>query len=311
MNLASLDLNLLLVFDAVMAERHVTRAAERVGLSQPAVSNALSRLRHRLKDELFVRSSGGMRPTARAIELAEPVRRALAELEQALDQSAFDPSTARRAFRIATNDYCVAALMPALVRALTERAPGVDLHCMPTGGRGLALLDDGAADFAISAFDDLPDRFGSALLFRDTFACVMRKGHELASAPLTLERYAAASHLLVSLRGDPRGFVDTALARRGLTRRIGMTVNQFAVAPSIIAASDMIMTMPRRMACLYVPLHDLHVTDPPLETPAPIGFSSAIMVWHQRLSDHPAHRWFRDAVVEVAGEAEAPTGAPA
>jgi DNA-binding transcriptional LysR family regulator len=297
MNLRRLDLNLLVIFDALMAERNVTRAANRIGLSQPAVSNALSRLRHYLKDELFIRSPDGMRPTPRALELASEVHNALATLESALDPASFDPATAARSFTIDTTDYMASTVITPLMCRLAEEAPGIDVRLVPPSGRALERLEAGETDFAIGAYGEVPERYGRVQLDDNVFVVVMRAGNALASGRFSLQRYAAAKHLLVTPRGDAVGFVDEELARAGLERRIALTVNQFSVAPAIIAKSDLIATLPKRVADFYTPLFNLAMRASPFGTPA--QFRSIDLVWHKRLGKHAAYAWFRDLLRTV------------
>ena len=298
MNLAGFDLNLLLVFDAVMRERHVTRAGERIGMSQPAVSNALNRLRHLLKDDVFLRGSDGMRPTYRALELAGPVRDALQNLETALDSSPFDPKTARRSFAVGTNDYALPTLMPELAARLEKEAPGITIRLVSSAGQTFDMLDMQSIDVGISAFSTIPERFGSAELIDDRYVLIMRKLHPLAQGDLSLADYAGARHLLVSPRGDSRGFVDDALDERGLERQIAMTVTSFSSAPGLLAASDLILAMPERIAKSVAPIYGLTMRPAPF--PGPKAYSSAILVWHRRLADHPAHLWFRQVLQDLA-----------
>ncbi len=301
MNVNSLDLNLLRVFDAVLAERNVTRAAERLYLSQPAVSHALTRLRHAVGDDLFVKVPGGVRPTPRARELGAPVNEALAALEQALNPPEFDPATSTRSFRIATHDYLTTVLMADLAAHLAALAPGVSVRLRPTEGRALEMLDQQEADMAISAFGVLPERFDEQVLLRDRYVCVMRAGHPLAAARLTVGRFARARHLLISPRGDERGFVDTALAARGLSRRVAMIVNQFAPALGIVAASDLVLTVPERVVAGAADPSALHIAPCPVDTPD--TFTKTSVVWHRRLGRHPALAWLRETLVQVAGDA--------
>lgn len=299
MNLRRLDLNLLVVFDALMTDRNVTRAGERVGLSQPAMSNALSRLRAYFKDDLFVRGPDGMRPTPRATELAPGIHAALGTIDAALDPVRFDPAEAVRTFRIETNDYVVATYLPQLMALLAREAPGVDVRVTPQTGLTFERLDAQDIDFGISAFGDPPERFGSQALAEDVYVVLMRKRHPLADQNLTLNRYAAAQHLLVSPRGDPRGFVDTALAEKGLTRRVALTVNQFSSAAPVVARTDLIVTIPKRIADLMVPAFGL--TEKPSPVPGPRAFSAIAVIWHKRLGEHPAYVWFRDALKRAVG----------
>lgn len=297
MNIQSLDLNLLRVFDAVMEERNVSRAAERLFMSQPAVSHALSRLRHSAKDELFVKSSGGMMPTPRAVELAVPVHDALSMLENAFNPPEFDPETSNRVFRIATHDYFTSVIAVDLAALLSNVAPGVSIRLKPTEGRALEMLDLQEADVAVSAFGELPDRFEETKLFEDRYVCVVRKAHLLAKGRMTLKKFASARHLLISPRGDERGFVDTALAREGLTRHVGMIVNQFASAPGIVAESDLVLTAPERIAIQAVEKHGCVLKPCPIE--APEAFTKTSVIRHKRLGNHPAIDWLCDLMVDV------------
>jgi len=290
MNLSGFDLNLLLVFDAVMRERHVTRAGDRIGMSQPAMSNALNRLRHHLKDNLFVRGSDGMRPTSRALELAEPVRNALQNLETVLESQKFDPRTAKRTFAIGTNDYAVPTLMPLVAARLEQEAPGISIRLLSSAGQTFEMLDAQEIDIGISAFGAIPERFGQAELFQDDYVLTMRIGHPLATSELSVADYSEARHLLVSPKGE--------LAEKGLTRHITMTVTSFSSAPGVLAASDMILAMPRRIAETFAPIYGLVTRKAPFAGPK--SYSSATLVWHDRLANHPAHHWFRDVLISTA-----------
>lgn len=293
----NLDLNLLRVFDAVMQDRNVTRASERLFLSQPAVSHALTRLRHALKDDLFVKVPGGVRPTPRALDLAAPIGAALLALEEALSPADFDPASSNRRFRVATHDYLVTVLMADLAAHLTVTAPHVGIHVLPTEGRALEMLDQQEADIAISAFGELPARFESLPLFQDEYVCLMRADHPLATGRLTVKRFAAARHLLISPRGDARGFVDTALAARGMTRHVAMIINQFSPAAGIVAASDLVLTVPARIARRSAEPFGLRMKDCPV--PVPESFTETSVAWHRRLGEHPANRWLRQALQAV------------
>ncbi len=300
MNVNALDLNLLRVFDAVMAEGNVTRAAERLFLSQPATSHALGRLRHLLKDDLFVKVPGGVRPTPRALELAEPVHAALSTLEQAFNPTEFDPAASTRVIRLATHDYFTTLLMDDVAAYLAEHAPGISLRLHPMAGRALEMLDLQEVDMAISAFGELPERFAKTELFRDRYVCLVRRGHPLAGGKLTIQRFAAARHLLVSPRGDERGFVDTSLAGEGLTRHVAMIINHFAPAGRIVAGSDLVLTASERLARVLCAEQELVMLPCPLDTPA--AFSSSEVIWHRRLGEHPALAWFRGVLAKLAAE---------
>jgi len=297
MNLRSFDLNLLVVFDAIYREGSVTRAADKVGLSQPATSNVLTRLRGHLKDELFLRGPEGLRPTPRAMELAPQLHAILTELEHMLESQAFNPATARRSVTIAAVDYFSVVVAPALLGIIAREAPGVRVQIVPSVGRSLEALDQGEIDFAAASLDDVPERFGCSRLIEDRYACLVRKGHPLVDKGLDVRQYAQASHLLVSPRGDARGFVDDELAKTGLTRNVGLVIDHFAAALPIVAKSDLILTAPVLM--LNQLKRSEHVVlDSPVETP--IRFRYLDLIWHERLSRHPAQEWLRQVIFRAA-----------
>ena len=268
-----------------------------IGLSQPAVSRALTRLRHHMKDELFIRSPSGLRPTPRAEELAQPVRRALSILELALDPVEFDPNTSSWTFTLVVNDYVAGVLLPDVVHYLSSKAPNVNLRLFPSTGRSLDMLDQQQADFAITPLGEIPDRFDRVDLTDASFVLIMRKDHDLAQGTVTLKRFAKAPHLLFSIRGDDRGFVDTALEKHGLSRRVAMTINQVSIGPAIVASSNMVMIAPRELAEKLAPIYDLAVREPPIQGPPLTARVS--LIWNKRLASHPAHDWFRKILVEI------------
>lgn len=294
-----LDLNLLQVFDAVMTEGHVTRAAARLAMTQPAVSNALKRLRHVLKDELFVKVPGGVRPTPKAAQLWPPVRDALGQLRATLAPADFDPGTARASFALSMTDLIAHLITPRLYPAIAAEAPRVDLRTAPYFvGLSPQSLEKGDIDLAIGAFSEIGPRLKTRRLWTDRYMCVMRKHHPLAAAPLTLERFCAADHLLVSLSGDALGIVDGLLAERGLERRVALTVNQFAVAAKVLPECDLVATLPLRFAEEMNLQDRLAVREPPLDI-RPLHIN---LLWHERDDRNPAHQWLRTTLVRLCGE---------
>ena len=299
MNLAHVDLNLLVAFDALMVERHVTRAGQRIGLSQPAMSAALNRLRHLANDELFIRQPDGMHPTARAEEIAGPIRRALENIHGTLYPQAFEPARAERTFRIALNDFGASVLLPPLVKRLSLLAPGVDLRALPANDeRAIEMLDRGHVDIAVGSFDKAPSgRFEFEILFQSAFTCVVRNDHPAtARAPVSLEEFAELPHLLFSQTGDATGFVDTVLAKVGLRRRVAVTVPHFLVAPFVLAQSDMVATLPTRLVEDFAGLAGLSVIE------APVGLPEfpCTLLWTRRAGVAAAHAWFRHQIAEAA-----------
>jgi DNA-binding transcriptional LysR family regulator len=311
-NLHTFDLNLLKVFDEVMAERSLTKAAKRLALTQPAVSNALRRLREALGDELLVRNGRGLEPTARGLELWPSVREALNGLQAVLAPSVFHPATADNAFVLTMADATAAELMPGLVAVLGAEATGVSLRIVPLTTRDpLKLLDEGQADLAIGHFPaalaDMSARaqVGESVaymhrrLFQGEYVCVMRQDHPFANGPLTLNRYCSARHMLVSFSGRAFGFVDESLALVGRTRRVVLTVNQFFTAGQVVAHSDLLTVLPR---------HFIHVTgfaDQLLqrELPFEVPVIQVDALWHQRHDGSSAHIWLRSKVMALADKA--------
>lgn len=297
MNLRSLDLNLLVVFDALMRERHVTRAANVIGLSQPAFSNALTRLRERLGDELFIRTPEGMRPTAWALELTGPISTALTDIQRALDGATFDPPTSKRRFTIATPDYATITLFPRLLRRLQTEAPDIILQAITPSMHYGEYLDTQHADIALLNWPDPPERFQSEILFHEDWVCVMRSDHPMVGKRPTLDRYSNVKHLLISPKGERRNWVDDALAEHGRTRHVAYTMPTYGPAPLILETTDFVLTCPESIGREFNERTGMLVSKCPLETP--FSIKNIHMVWHSRLGNHPAHSWLRDLLREV------------
>ena len=311
-NFRTLDLNLLRVFDEVMAERSLTRAAHNLSMSQPAVSNAMRRLRETLGDELVRRSGYGVEPTARAQTLWPPVREALRQLQESLSPREFAPASSRDTFVLAMADATAAELMPGLIAIIEADAPGVSMRVLPLTTRDpRQLLNDEAMDLAVGHFPavlaDLtareqagqPVAFAHQRLYDGEYVCVMRSGHPLARGPLTLKRYCAAHHLLVSFSGRPFGFIDEALASLGEKRRIVLTVNQFFTAGQVVAQSDLLTVLPRHFVRVTGMQGELVLRDLPFDAPA----VHVDALWHRRAEQHSAHAWLRLAVAASATKA--------
>lgn len=289
-NLGAVDMNLLVALDALLAEQSVTRAARRVGLTQPAMSHALSRLRELLGDPLFVRTRAGMEPTARALALAPTLSRSLADIERAIaEPPRFEPAIAKRVFSIATTDYTEFILLPSLVPRLVREAPGVDLH-VRNAPNGLSELEQGTLDVVIRpSLAATKAGIHSEPLFEERFVCVVRRGHPLAKRKLTLDRYCRAAHVLVSPHGPRSGFVDEQLEKVGRSRRVSLVLQHFLVAPHVIASTDLIATVGERIARAFERMLGLAVLALPLEVP-PLALSQ---FWHERQQHDPALLWLR------------------
>jgi DNA-binding transcriptional LysR family regulator len=308
MNLQSFDLNLLLAFESLMIERNVTRAAKRIGLSQPAMSNALSRLRRTFDDPLLVRTPEGMSPTAAAHSLIIPVRAALAHLRAALEEKpAFDPTASKRTFHLSTSDHVEMTLIAPLVTKVLAKANRVSLRLIrprsvfqPPAAQVLA----DSIDMAIGFFPDvtaLDASIHSEVLWEESSVVFARKAHPRIRGKLSLRQFAAEHHAAVFYKTEGQGFIDTLLEQKGLTRRAAVIVPHFASIPFVVAASDLIATVPARTADLFASQLKLQVLPVPIAIP-PFRMT---MLWHERMEADLAHAWLRVLIVETALEAKA------
>ncbi len=310
MDLHGIDLNLLVAFDALMAERSVTRAGARIGRTQPAMSAALSRLRSLLRDDLFVRGGKGLQPTLRALELAEPLGRALGDIQRTLEfTQVFEPRSSTVSFNLGLSEHPTFVLLPRLVERLRDVAPGVTLRIRSFTARDDAatMLDEGAIDLAIG----VPSTIGAGRiltrpLFEERFVCIVRERHATAGATLDLEVFLSLAHLLVSPENERFGHVDTALAKLGLKRRLALTLPTMYAAPILIARPDMIATLMGGVVAASGYASELRVLDPPLELD-PVAF---VLSWHKRNDSHPAQRWFRDYIASLPGLSVQPARSP-
>lgn len=296
--LSATDLNLFVAFDALVTEGNVTRAAERVGLTQPAMSHALARLRKLVDDPLFVRTSQGMSPTPRALELAPTIRRALGEIDSALNErDSFEPRAAHRLFTLASVDFGSLVVLPPLLARVREEAPGVDLLVRPLRNETIEeQLAEGEVDVALGVlYDDAPPWMIQKRLFDERFVCLVREGHPTVRGPISLDEYVALEHALIAPRGKQGGHVDRALARLGKKRRVVLTVPHFLVAPILVARSDLVLTLPERVARAFAGMLPLRTVEPPLDVE---GFSVSAF-WHERQARDPAHAWLRSVIVDV------------
>ena len=301
MNFAALDLNLLRVFSAMMIERSTVRAGERVGLSQPAVSSALGRLRKILSDELFVRDGHRMVPTTKALALEGPIKAALQQIEDALSSAlGFDPLTADRNFVIAGSDYISTFLMPQLARTAASEAPGVTLQLLDfPPSQVFSLLSDGKVDVAVDRGMDPPDWIRQETLFRSFVVCIARKNHLVLSsngnAPgqrIPPEIYCAIPQVILSTDGSKTGSMQQALGRLGFSRRVAMTVPHFQAVALAAAGGDLLGNVPVQFARYSARLLDLDLYLPPV--PPPIV--EMRMYWHRRIDRDPAQAWLRSRV---------------
>jgi DNA-binding transcriptional LysR family regulator len=300
MNVAAVNLNLLPVLDALLTERSVSRAGVRLGLSQPAVSNALGQLRALIGDPLLVRRGGGMIPTERALALVEPVRAAMAAIAQSLaPAAAFDPATATRDFVIVTNDFVAFAMLPRLLARLQREAPGVRLHVRAFQEHVVPPdLARGDADLVLGFSRALPPGHEGTDLFADHFVFVARQGHPRVHGRITLATYTKLSHVLVSHEPNARGIVDDALAQRGLSRQVVLRLSHFLLVPAVIAGTDYVAALSEAVARPFARSLPLQLLKMPLD----VGTGTVRMIWHERTTASPPHAWFRRVVQQVGNK---------
>jgi DNA-binding transcriptional LysR family regulator len=295
--LADVDLNLLLALDALLRERSVTRAGAALGLSQPATSHALAHLRELFGDELLVRRSNDMEPTALAESLVAPLADVLERIEDLLWQDrVFDPATAERELVVAMTDFVEATLLPVALAQLAI-GPRVRLRLRPLGSElPERALADGEIDLAIGTILLPPATMRVSKIYRDGFVAVVRRGHPCLAAAMTAASYAALDHVLITTPGDGPGMVDIALEAIGLRRNVVLRTSHFLTVVPLLAATDLICTMPARIARASGQHHDVVMFEPPVDVP---GFDVA-MYWHPRRDRDPAARWLRDKLRAAA-----------
>lgn len=299
-NVSAIDLNLLVALQALLKERSVTRAAEVVGLSQPAMSHALKRLREEFGDPLLVRSGRGMVLTPRGEELLEPLGKALREVECLFHPPReFVAAQSEQTFVIGANDYAQFVILPRLLECLSELAPGINVRVRELGRHPWATrLESGELDFVLTL--GRPESVAETLYRRDLFQleleCMVRLGNSQVGEVLTLEQYTQLSHVLISQDGDDSGVVDWTLAELGLKRRVAVVVPHFLIAPHIVARTDLILTTARSVARIFSDVLPVRLLAPPLE----LGRGTVSLVWHPRMHADAGHKWMRSQIVHVS-----------
>ncbi|WP_028207630.1 LysR family transcriptional regulator [Paraburkholderia nodosa] len=300
MDFHGIDLNLLAAFDALMSECNVTRAATQVGVSQPAMSAALSRLRRLFGDPLFLRSSDGLLPTPRARELAGPISRALREIEATLvKKPEFVPGNAALTFNLGLSDYPAHVFLPALLQAVGQQAPGISINVRAFTDRDHAvdLLDAGVVDAAIGVMPTHPEgRILTRPILRDEFVTIIASDHPAARRGMNMKTYLALPHVLVSPEGDRHGLVDQALAQQGKQRTLALTLPQMFAVPAVVARTAMAATVMRRVALNSPAGRQLALFPPPVALPE-IVFH---LIWHRRSDANPAQQWLRTLIESIA-----------
>jgi len=311
MDLIGVDLNLLVAFDALMDERSVTRAANRLRLSQPGMSNTLARLRKLFDDPLLVRDGLTLVPTPRADALRQPVSDALAIIGGALAQrTGFDPAQDRATWTVSCSDYSLLMLIGPLVRRLAAEAPGVTIRVLPRAPDPVRLLRDATADLVIEPAEIMPDaQLASKRLFADRWLCcvwagnaaVGNAGNSAGGDRMTLDAYLRLGHLVYSMgRGQPASIVDQHLERSGLPRRIEFTVESFLLAPFLLEGTDLVTVVPERAVPHLRRTAAIRLLEPPVPLPA----ITEMLWWHPRHTATPAHAWIRARIAEIAAELE-------
>ena len=297
MNIDEFDLNLLVVFDAVLAEASISRAAKRLGLSQPAVSNALTRLRKATDDRLFVRLANGMAPTPYAQGIADPIRQALASIRSSLGASnQFDAATSQRSFAIYLTDLGEAYFLPQLLARLSRVAPGVHIRTLPMPPEAAQeSLRNGAVDLAIGNLPDFRAGFYQQRLFRDHYVCVVRHGHPKIGERITARQFAAAAHAIVTPGGWGHGIIERKLLEHGLEQRIALRMQNFLVLPSIIATTDLVAIVPHSVGSQLSRHIDVKLLPLPIAIPA----FNIKQCWHERFHDDKGNRWLRQQFAEL------------
>ncbi len=300
-NISETNLRLFLVLDALLIESSVTRAAKRLHLTQPAVSHALKQLRELYKDELFVRNADGLAPTPLALSLAPMLRSGLNQLERTLQSDAeFEPATSRRRFSLATVDYPLVTGIAPLMKRLASEAPNVDVRILPVAADLHARLVSGNLDTVLAGGEveqqmALDKTLMKTRFISEDFVCILRQGHPALRRKFDLDAYCGLGHVLVSTGGADTGFVDSALGKLGKSRRVALTVPAFVGAPTIVAGTDLISTVPRAIG-EFGRDHFGTVMRP---TPLAMPRADAYIWWHQRFQNDPGHRWWRRMLVEA------------
>ena len=298
-NLRTFDLNLLVAFDVLMRELNVTRAAEHMFITQSAMSHILHRLRQQLDDPLLVKTPTGMKPTERALAMIGPVRALLSEMEQLIQPPLeFEANTSQRRFVLAATDYMEFLLIPKLSGLIDQMAPGIDIHVKRTESSfPVAQLENGSLDVVLGFESVLnpPAHLNCHLLFSDRMACMVRQNHPLIRKAPSLEEYVSVPHMLISRTGSNMGVIDQKLTELGLDRRIKLIVPHFLSAPLIVAETDMVLSLPYRIAEQFKRFAPLEIFPVPIELPV----YDLCMIWHPLYDKDPAHLWLRDKIIAI------------
>jgi len=296
MELKDIDLNLLVVFNQMLMERKVSGAAEKLGLTQPAVSNALNRLRKLLGDELFLRTTRGMEPTPYARQLAEPIAYALGTIQDTLNfRSTFDPASSTRTFTVGMTDIGEIYFLPRLMELTARVAPGVSINTVRNTAVNLRdEMETGHVDLAIGLLPQLSAGFFQRRLFTQKYVCMFRRGHELDGRKLTLEAFRKADHVVAVSAGTGHGVVDEFMKKKGIERKIRLTVPHFVAVGHILQSTDMIATVPERYAAECLDPFNLKAVNHPVALPK----TGINLFWHAKFHREPSNQWLRNLIFE-------------
>ncbi len=298
--LRNFDINLLVAFKALMRERIVSRAAEKMFITQSVLSHVLHRLRQQLDDPVLVKTSRGMQPTERALSLIEPVEKVLHEIEGLIQhQTSFDPATSMRRFVLAATDYLEFLLLPPLINHIIPMAPGVDIHVQRTPPEfPIESLENNTVDMVLGfeVMLSTPAQFHRHTLFDDRMVCVVRNDHPLAAdGELSMDQYLTANHMLISRTGSNLGLIDDWLAKRKLERRVGLIVPHFLSAPLVVAQTDYVLSLPLRIGQQFTSFAPLKILALPFQLPV----FNLVMIWHPLRDKEPGHLWLRKQIINV------------
>ncbi len=294
MNINSFDLNLLIIFRALFEEKNVTKASIKVGITQPAMSNALNRLRYLVKDELFIRGPKGMRPTQRAVELSGPIKLALSNIELSLSSANFDPLTSKKLFKFTISDDVAPLIIPNLISFLVKNSPNSSL-CISSeqGEEAIKLIDSGEIDFSVGRFETVPSRLGFKILFNEEYVGMMNKKHTLSKEKqLSMEQYLSSKHLRVAPMKAQTSPIDRELSLLSLERDISVRIDLITLAPYILNNSELILTLPNKTAERLAKANNFAIVGLPLE----LEKRKTKMIWHKELTNHPVYDWIRDKI---------------
>ncbi|WP_281629648.1 LysR family transcriptional regulator [Vibrio sp. St2] len=293
--MAKTDLNLIVIFDAIMREQSITIAAEQLAMTQPSVSKAVSRMRYAWKDPLFIKHGRGVTPTPYARQLWQEVAEPLNKISHTVSPPKFDPMTSSTQLRVALTDGISSLFWPRLRAIIEDSARAIDLYAVPFQGNGQKLLLEAEVDLVLDYYPTTHEQISVQHLYDNHFTCVMRPDHLLAERTLSLEDFCGADHLLVSLSGDPSGAVDSTLAIKGLQRRVAMTVNSFSGAMDLLEESNLISVLPFTVASKAIEKGRLIQKPMPISVPSP----TISVAWHRRNQHNRALKWLINEVEAI------------